>query len=282
MRILIAYDGSDASNLVFEDLQRAGLPNQAEALIITVAEPRITGIATKDNTPSAIHGASQAAQEIADRPVKKLSALFPSWKVQAEGTSGSPVRKILERAREWDSDLIALSAIGHSALERILIGSVSYKVANEAHCSVRIVRGRTPHLGVPIIIVIGYDDLPAVRRGVSLVANRTWPAGTTVLLHTAVGFGNSPVAELVRPEERPLVETALEPSAKILRDAGLRVLTSVAEDDPKNSIVSEAERMAADCIFIGDNDESVFDRWLLGTVASAVVPRARCSVEIFR
>jgi hypothetical protein len=38
MKILIAYDGSDCANSALDDLQRAGLPPEAETLIITVAE----------------------------------------------------------------------------------------------------------------------------------------------------------------------------------------------------------------------------------------------------
>jgi hypothetical protein len=38
MKILIAYDGSDCANAALEDLQRAGLPHVAEALIMSVAD----------------------------------------------------------------------------------------------------------------------------------------------------------------------------------------------------------------------------------------------------
>jgi hypothetical protein len=38
MKILIAYDGSDCAEAALDDLQRAGLPPEAEAQIISVAE----------------------------------------------------------------------------------------------------------------------------------------------------------------------------------------------------------------------------------------------------
>ena len=34
MKILVAYDGSDCANAALEDLQRAGLPRVAQALIM--------------------------------------------------------------------------------------------------------------------------------------------------------------------------------------------------------------------------------------------------------
>ena len=38
MKILIAYDGSDCAEAALDDLQRAGLPREAEAVILSVAD----------------------------------------------------------------------------------------------------------------------------------------------------------------------------------------------------------------------------------------------------
>lgn len=99
---------------------------------------------------------------------------------------------------------------------------------------------------------------------------KRWPAGTKLMLHAAVGFGASPVAELMLPEDRNRAQKMLEPATSILREAGLNVSTTVVEDDPKNSIVNAAERMAADCILVGDNDDNALGRLFLGTVVEII------------
>ena len=38
MKVLIAYDGSECANHAIEDLSRAGLADDTEAMILTVAE----------------------------------------------------------------------------------------------------------------------------------------------------------------------------------------------------------------------------------------------------
>jgi hypothetical protein len=38
MKILIGYDGSESADAALHDLQRAGLPDDAEALIVSVAD----------------------------------------------------------------------------------------------------------------------------------------------------------------------------------------------------------------------------------------------------
>ena len=38
MKILIGYDGSESADAALDDLRRAGLPRETEALIVSVAE----------------------------------------------------------------------------------------------------------------------------------------------------------------------------------------------------------------------------------------------------
>lgn len=56
----------------------------------------------------------------------------------------------------------------------------------------------------------------------------------------------------------------------------------VADGDPKQVLLKEAERMNADCIFLGAKGHSRMERFLLGSVSAAVAARARCSVEVVR
>ncbi len=60
--------------------------------------------------------------------------------VHGTGMSGRPANVILDVAEQQDADVIILSAKRYGAIERILIGSVSYEVAHAAARSVLIVR----------------------------------------------------------------------------------------------------------------------------------------------
>ena len=53
---------------------------------------------------------------------------------------GDPVEKIIEFAREKDSDLIILSTHGAKGFEKILLGSVAERVLKRAHCPVLIMK----------------------------------------------------------------------------------------------------------------------------------------------
>jgi nucleotide-binding universal stress UspA family protein len=223
-----------------------------------------------------------AAYAIASAASARLTALFPSWRVFSEASSGSPAAKIIDRADSWKADLIVMGAVGHTAWERVVMGSVSYKVVNESRCSVRIIRPCAVKGDRQVRIVLGYDDMAGSRLAVETVARRKWPKGTHVRLHTAVGFGESPIAQTSIPEGAGHLREVLDPVENILREAGLKVSSNVVEDDPKLSIIAEADVFNAHCIFIGHNDHNLRSRLLIGTVASAVVSRAACSVEIVR
>ena len=146
MKILIAYDGSECADAALTDLQRAGLPQQAEVHLLSVyAEwmPEATSFGMVDT------GAARQVQEwekgalaMVRRARTMLKAPFPEWEIYTETATGSPAGLILHRAEELKADLIVVGSHGRSAFGRLVLGSVSQKVLHGAHCIVRIARGR--------------------------------------------------------------------------------------------------------------------------------------------
>ena len=67
-----------------------------------------------------------------------------------------------------------------------------------------------------------------------------------------------------------------------LEKAGLRTSVSVNSGDPKAALVEEAASWGADAIFVGARGHRMLDRFLLGSVSSAIAARASCSVEVVR
>ena len=68
----------------------------------------------------------------------------------------------------------------------------------------------------------------------------------------------------------------------VLNAAGLEVSSTVSGADPKLAIIQEAENCEADCIFVGTSGLNRLGRLLLGSLSTAVVTRAHCSVEVVR
>ena len=302
MKILIAYDGSDCSIAALDDLCRAGMPREADATILSVSEVWLSlpqdSVKAKSPTQPAQPRQTLMSTAVTAQPMTETLALalqartrlqshFPAWHINAEEAAGSPAREILKRVSESQPDLIVLGSHGHSGLGRFLLGSVSQKVVNEAPCSVRVARGTVWKSAAPVRILLGLDGSSGSLTAVDVIAARAWPIASEVRIVTIID-----PQSIVSPPQLSAGQTGvadervhefIHRATRKLTDAELTVSSKIEPGDPKKLLVAAAEEWGAECVFIGASCEpSSVGRLLLGTVATAVVARAPCSVEVVR
>jgi len=303
MKILIAYDGSDCAEAALDDLQRAGLPREAEAVILSVADVYPLPPSSQEEKPpqTAFERQIAAAREkahthaiqaldkartFAAQASTRVQASFPAWRVSAEACADSPAWGIIKKADDWDADLIVVGAHSGSAVSRMLLGSVSQKVLHESGRTVRIARGRVVEPTAPVRLIVGVDGSPDADTAIGTIAERVWRPGSEVRV-VVVLDATLLAAALDWISERQTtiptaVQTMAEAAAEKLRAAGLSANVVSREGDPKHVLLEEAERWDADAIFLGAHGLRRLERLLLGSVATAVAARAMCSVEIVR
>lgn len=307
MKLLIAYDGSACADEAITDLQRMGLPDDVEAIVLSVADTWILPTAnSKAPTPmgsstalrearASVEAMLQKAKQNASIATERVQQLFHNWHIHTETVTDSPAWAIVQKAEDQDVDLIVVGSHGYSAWDRLVIGSVSQSVLTHAPCSVRIVRGRNTPSGKPLRILCAVDGSADSELAVQTIADRTWPAGTDIRLVMVVD--NSVLSALDKapqvPTESPATEGSsaegkihnmLENFAQTIKQGQpeATVSTSIMTGDPKRVLVEVAEGWGADCIFIGSRGLSQWQRLLLGSVSSAVTVRAPCPVEVVR
>jgi nucleotide-binding universal stress UspA family protein len=311
MRILIGYDGSACAEAALDDLTRAGLPEKAEAHILSVGEVwlpppppssyEIIEEARHANSAAELQRdfskrcpAAKEALVLAQQAQERIKAKFPKWTVTADASCGSPAWELIAQADHWKPDLILVGSHGRTALGRFVLGSVSQRVLTEALCSVRIARGRVEDPETPVRIVVGTDGSPASEEALRAVSGRKWPSGTEVkvilvddpLAPEFLGKLVRPLGEMLaeeRREERAWIREISQFAVDILHSCGVRVTCEVKVGDPKQELPKAAEEWGADCIFVGSAGFSNrFQRFVLGSVSAAVAARAHCSVEVVR
>ena len=311
MKILIAYDGSESADKGIDDLSRAGLPVEADALVVSVAEVWLPppGGQFDDTFPLQIpaglkraraHAAEivKEAQELAKRGSKRVKQIFPGWRVNHEATNGSPAHELLNLAREWKPDLIVVGSHGRTALGRFVLGSVSQKVLTEAETSVRIARPTSGTGASAIRIVVGVDGSEGAAAAVRAVASRDWTPGSEVRVVVAEDSltANSvyrwlpPVNEFIdevnkaeHTQAEAIAAQAVDKLHAELGNSSVTVSAAIVVGDPKQVLVQHAEEFGADCIFTGATGFSTpIERFLVGSVSAAVAARAHCSVEVVR
>lgn len=293
MNVMIAYDGSECASAALDDLHRAGLPREADALVVSVAErwlpgPIVTVQAGERGTATGVVLAPEMAADVkqaftqASGAKARLQSYFTGWKIEAVAASGSPPREIINIADRWRPDLIVLGCQGRSNIGRFLLGSVSQKVLNEAPCSVRVCRGTAWKSASPVRIAIGLDGSPSSEQAVKEVAGRAWPIGSEVRL-IAVNDRSAPRPAPAESQSysNEWIKGFVAAAEKNLRTADLNVSQKIEEGNPKTVLVDDADEWGADCMFIGAA-ASASPLSVLGDVATAVVARAHCTVEVIR
>jgi nucleotide-binding universal stress UspA family protein len=285
MKILAAYDGSECADAALDDLRRAGLPSDAQIKVLSVVEHWLP-------PPSGLEIVEQIARDqeylvLARRGGIRLVSMEPGWEVKSESGAGSPASVIIEKADEWGADLIVVGSHGRTALGQFFFGSVSQKVLHEARRSVRVARGRIEEPDTPVRLIIGVDGSEGAEAAVEAVTARKWPAGSEARIvyatwatpQIASDHGIGPINKWIL-EEKVRVKKLIYEAANKLRAAGLRTDVVVKEAEPKRLLTAEAESWGADCIFVGARGMGRVERFMLGSVSSAVAARAHCSVEV--
>lgn len=281
MRLLIGYDGSSYADAAIADLQRAGLPPDVEALVVTVGDaPLVAPFASHriieqsfvgervrlivEHANRQVSGALAEAKEFACNAAAQVKSLFPSWQVQSEVAAGKPATELIRIATNWCADLIVVGTQGRSALGRLLLGSVSLEVASYAPCPVRIGRAVMKAERSDLRVLVGLDRSRAADSVLRHVLQRTWPGGTEL--------------RVVNADDR-----MTEPVFRELSVDGLKISAGTLEGDARDVLIAEAHRWAADGIVFGsqlggDHTEGFFD----SGICAALTANTECSLEVVR
>lgn len=135
--VVVALDGSETQEQVIESLKELQIQPTAKIVLSHVIIP------------------PDLNQElVADRPQSDFEALpylhiekqLQSYQSQLPGESvleivtGDPAEEIIRLANIYNADLIVIGSRGLTGMKRIIQGSVSSQVVENAHCSVLVVK----------------------------------------------------------------------------------------------------------------------------------------------
>jgi nucleotide-binding universal stress UspA family protein len=149
MKILLAVDGSEFSDVAVEEIANRPWPRASEVQVISVIQiPYAVGSETLGLPESYYSQLEQAGREQAESAINRaVTRLRESGSeretplaVTGRATIGHAEVAIIETAKDWGADLVVLGSHGYGGFKRFLLGSVSQAVASHAPCSVEIVR----------------------------------------------------------------------------------------------------------------------------------------------
>ena len=292
LRVLIPYDGSETAEATLKDLSSAGLPGELHALIaitqvwLPLSPYEITSAVNARRLKLLTSGLSSyvpALQEYEEQRVlsleaeRRLRSMFPEGRVKTEAIqdTAAMAQAILERAKRWGADLIILGSNTSPSAQISDYAGPALRVAQDAHCSVRIARPSDRNADSAKQILICVDESSSSHDVVNAVGERIWPTGT--------------IANIVmtrKPGPRHVTRDAgtallLDTWADTLRAKGLEVSVDIADGQPKEVLLQRSHESPAGCVFVGQHHGESDTRGLSAGV-KALILGAQCSVEVVR
>ena len=196
---------------------------------------------------------------------------------------------LAEAAQRLGADLIVVGTHGRTGLRRILLGSVAERTVRLADISVLVVRGEVVAGGYRRLVV-GTDFSPysawALDRAIAIAA----PGADVHVVNCwrvpgeIAGHGET-VDAVVGELRRDLAAASDERGRELLRpllDRAVSVRFESLERSPIDGLVDAAAIDDADLVVVGSHGYRGLRRFVLGSVAEAVVRHAPCSVLVAR
>lgn len=279
--VVVGVDGSTASNAaVFWAAHDAAMRNVPLTLVhmfnaVVPTYPQLplpSGVSLwqKEDGGQVLENAVKIAEDAlsADRTIT----------ITSEVRESAPVPTLVDMSAE--ADLVVVGSTGRSALERVLLGSVSSGLLRSARCPVAVIREESswmPHSkSAPVLVgidcsstselalAIAFDE--ASRRGVELTALHAWSDMAVYQL---------PWLEWRSEAERSLAEylagwTERYPDVKVNR--------VIVLDHPGRALIEESK--AAQLVVVGSHGRGGLSGMLLGSVSNGVVHAVRAPVIV--
>lgn len=148
MKVLLATDGSEFSQLAARSVADRPWPSGTSARILSVAELSVPLLKLPYFSASAMEKLRAEAMQRAEEAEMAAQEILVNAGIQETGTVLVPAATakelILQHASEWGATIIVCGSHGRRGLRHFLLGSVAEAVATHATCSVEIIRQVRP------------------------------------------------------------------------------------------------------------------------------------------
>jgi nucleotide-binding universal stress UspA family protein len=280
MRILLATDGSDRARVAVDLVAGMRWPIGSSVRAVRVVEPR-----SREVDPHLVIEAELDLEGVA------AGLTAHGLKVDRSILRGRPADELVDDIRAHRPDLVIVGNRGHSAFDRMLLGSVSAELVD--HSPVPVLVARKPSIERVVVAVdgssIASEAVDAIRcwpflSGAEIRVLTIAPMPVAAWVGLVPGQGDLATGAFEEARSRGIAESRVfaVDAADALRSAGLDAEPEVRVDAPAGGIVAFADEWSADLIIMGSHGRTGVARLVLGSVARNVLHHAGCSVLIVK
>ncbi|WP_455378187.1 universal stress protein [Petrachloros mirabilis] len=287
MKTLLAVDGSDNS---YEAVRSLKYLSRADQLIIlhTLNVPRPAYPMMMPEVADELYTAlERSMREDAERLLDRVQSLLP---MHAGPSSkrlelGSPAEVIVTTAEHEKVDLIVMGARGLGPIKERLLGSVSHRILALAPCAKLIVNGPVKAMKRILIPLQGQYDMEAMINFLKL---KPFHEPVEASLFTVLPSVRPPwpveTAAAEQLEERAMqsANDFIDDVASRLKAIGYAARGRAVLGTPSEMILREATALQADLILMGSRGRKGVSRFVLGSIAHAMLHQMPCPVLIYQ
>ncbi len=144
-RLLVAYDGSEASTKAIDVAVQCSTPDDELVILTVIPAALVESTFTNMLLPTIDLSTVVTPGTFKEKAIENLGKIAKSiegkiGKVDVAVETGDPADEILLIAKKYDSDIILVGYKGYGKEGRFLLGSVTDKVVRHASRSVLVVR----------------------------------------------------------------------------------------------------------------------------------------------
>ena len=278
-KILLAYDGSDASRNALEQSVRLIRASEgAELLICVVTQMPEVGVEM-----ISINEAMGLSEDISLQIASEAGKTLESKGVRARTVTrkGVPYKEVIELAEEEGADLIITGRRGMTGLERMLMGSVTSRIIGHTDRDVLV---------VPRNSELIFDSLLVATDGSKFADNALEKAldfgeeyGSSSLTAVSVVDMNSELVKLRPGEVEDLTrryEKELEMAVVETEATGIEANKVIEIGPVPASIVKAARDCGANMIFMGTHGRTGMAKLFMGSVTEKVIGMSHVPVYV--
>lgn len=196
-----------------------------------------------------------------------------------------PDRGICKAAAESDADLVVVGTHGRTGMKRLLLGSVAERVVRLSGHDVLVAPpGARPTAGGYREILVAMDFSAMAEAGLRAAIALAAPGARIDILHCssipAIAFGHVPS---MRALAEPLARQAHAQGQALLAGytrPGLSLAFHTIDAQPMQGIIEWHDRHRYDLAVVGSHGRRGLRRFLLGSVAEAIVRHASTPVLV--
>ena len=275
-KVLLAVDGSRASNAATRLARRMAQLNLWSPQAITVSEPLPTYVG------EFVLPAPPEAQVVVEHNV----LLGLKTQLQRHGLKSWPAKvrfgptgwSILESAHDMQAELIVIGLGKHGRLARLFGAETANRLARKSDIPVLAVHAGMR--GLPRRIVAALDFGNASTRSLIEAVELAEPGAEVHLVHVMSPYNYTPIADGAwKHSYASAVEKGFEQIQALLPPA-VKIRTKMLTGDVADEVVKYAKAVHGDLITAGSHNQGFIERVLLGSAPADLLRTAPCSVLI--